>query len=720
MLKIIHIQPDILSFCTRKFFFLFAFLLIANSGLIAQGVENYELVSVQFHGNRSIPTSELKKVIYSKESPAWVSKFLRSFTSFGEEPVYFDSTLITEDVAALKNYYQANGFFEARFWPKYYLDKEEKTATLVYHIEEGDPTLFGKFVIKGIDLVPPEYIKEIVDHAEVDTTQRYEKEIVQEKINFAMKYLRDHEYMLVESDRPIVVVDTLKDKADIELTIHPGKRYRISEVRVNKSGPGKDLVGDDLLKEIVGITPGNIYSYYDIQRGQVRLYRTNLFTSAIVNAVISDTANNKVPINITVDVGLMHELSPEIIVNNEDNAFNLGLSLGFIKKNFLGDARKVTVSTSAAAQDITQFITNPSLSDTTLNGYADARIAIEQPFLFGKPINTKFENYITLQKRKSEWNATLYGSKLSFDFELPQYTYFTSLSTYFNWEHTKYIYRDEYIYRFFQDLFNFLNLPDYGKELVDSLKSTPHDAYSVESTTSILGVNIGANKTNDIFFPSRGYSLSLILEDGNSIPYLINKIFNNQFTTPTFFKTILSSSFYIPYYSEPVNALGVKFKIGNIFTTSGTKFDIPLNQRFAAGGSNSVRGWSNRELVPPESDVSLDNITIQDLADLIRRGGKIGGFSLLEGSIESRNRLIGKFGSAVFVDYGNAFDSFKDFRLDKIAVAVGFGFRYYSEVIPIRVDFGIKAYDPNDQRSSFKKRFWGELFQFHLGIGEAF
>jgi outer membrane protein insertion porin family len=82
--------------------------------------------------------------------------------------------------------------------------------------------------------------------------------------------------------------------------------------------------------------------------------------------------------------------------------------------------------------------------------------------------------------------------------------------------------------------------------------------------------------------------------------------------------------------------------------------------------------------------------------------------------------LIGRIHSAVFLDYGNTWNSSAEFRIAQLAVAAGFGLRYYTDFMPFRIDFGFKIYDPNDRRNIMKKKFWSNVFQFQLGIGEAF
>jgi outer membrane protein insertion porin family len=699
-------------------------ILFTFSCLYAQLAPQIELKSIEFIGNNSISSSELSSVILSKESPSKFSQFLNSFSSFGNPPVFFDSQLIPMDLQAIKSLYVTRGFFKIKVAYEYKLDSDG--ASLKYIVNESTPVRFNSFVITGLEnKIPVEFQDVINDYVRVDTGMVYSDALLEDRKTFTLSYLRDHGFMLASYEQPTLIVDTLLNRADVKINFIPGKRYIISEILTAKTGVGMDYVEDQLLKDIVGINPGSYYSHYNIQRGQVRLYRTELFNSAIINAIISDTIGNKVPLNLSADIGMLHELSPEIIINNEDNTFNLGLGLSFVKKNFLGDARKLTISTSAAAQNISEFIKQPAFNDSTVFGYTDSRLSVEQPFLFGRPINTKIETYFTLQKRRNEYNSTLYGAKLSFDIELPQFTYLNLLSTYFNVERAEYKYKRDYLINLLS--LSFQRIPDeeIGKAEADSLARTFVNEelggqLSTRSTNALIGIIMGANKTDDVFFPTSGYSLSMLIEEANSIPYLFGNLFGSRFNRPLYIKLLGSASFYLPVYSSRENSFGIKLKAGQIFNYFGDKADISLNQRFYAGGSNSVRGWSTRQLVPIEPLINLENPSQEDLEAILAKGAATGGFFLFEGSIESRNRLFGKFGTALFIDYGNTWNSVKEFRLDQVALAGGFGLRYYSDFAPIRLDFGIKLYDPSDKRNLSSKKFLKELVQFHIGIGEAF
>ena len=703
------------------------------ASILAQDEDKYELQNIIFEGNDNIPSGELALVITSRETPNWFSKTLFSWFGLGEGPMYFDSLNAAVDIQLLKNYYQDNGFFETEINYRYSLDTTSRDADLYYIISEGDETLFGRINLEGIESLPNSIQNRLESIADVDTNMRFSKNYVRLLNSEIISFLRNNGMMLVSSEQPEVDVDTVKNSAEVFLKYNPGKRYTISSVQVTRSGEGKELVSDKLIEDIVNVEVGEVYNHRKLQQSQRRLYRTNLFSSALVNGSTTDTSGNTVPIKIQTDVNLLNQFSPEIIMNNEDNRFNLGLSFNFIKRNFLGSARKLTLSTSIASQDVIAFITNPSLSSTETTGYADARIILDQPFIFGQPIYTRWDNYITLQKRAEQYNMTLIGSKLGFDFELPEWTYFTGLKTYLNFENTKVFYIEDYMVGLISDLIGIIDTSSsltqkerdsLATEIVNERGS---ELLNTNTNNSVLGVDLNANKTNNLLFPSRGYSINVLLESGNVLPRLIQNAFGEENLPPLYGKVLFSATAYPSVYYSRESAFGLKIRVGNIFADPLEKFSIPFNQRFTAGGSNSVRGWASRQLVPDlqNQDVDFGAASPEDLEALARQGATLGGFFLIEGSIETRNRIIGKLGSALFLDFGNTYLDHADMRMDNIAVAVGFGLRYYTDIIPIRIDFGFKAYDPKDPRSFFTRLNdphvgLGKLLQFHFAIGEAF
>ena len=703
----------------------FVFFLILVPKIYAQNSDEYELVSIQFHGNNTLSESDLSNIITSRETPNWFYKFLNTiWDNIGRPPSYFDSTKIPGDIKSLENYYRDNGFFEVNINASYSLDEKNKEATIVFAIKEGPRFRISDFRIRGIRDLPEEFKEMINSGITIDSNDIYSKDAIERNRRTILTFLLDHGFMLASQNPPQILIDTTNKTIDARLRFIPGLRYRINQVRVNKSGLGKDNVKDTLLKRLVGILPGDFYSLDNINRGQVRLYRTNLFSSVLVNSVVSDTSDSRVPLAINADIERLHELSPEIILNNQASAFNLGLGLSYTQKNFFGDARNFTISTSFAVQDffnidysrIPDFL---ALTDTSILGYLDARVSFDQPYLFGKLIRTKLDIYSTLNKQR-EYKSVSIGSKISMDFELPKFVYFTAFQLYYSLDRSKYNFNSDYIKSLLESSNSQMTV---SQGFIDSLTNNLGSAGKREFTTSLIGLDLSANKTNDILFPTKGYTLNITAEEANFIPYVLDKFFKTNFKTNIrFYRMVIQGTLFPKIYKSDLSAFGLKLRVGYVQAYKGSSNDIPFNSRFAAGGSNSVRGWRARELVPP-STINVYELTVQNFLDRYLNKLPVGGTFLLEGSIETRNRLVGPLGSALFLDFGNTWNGYQQFRFNDVAVAAGFGLRFYSSFAPIRLDFGFKAYDPLDRKTLFEKFKHSTILsniQFQLGIGEAF
>jgi outer membrane protein assembly factor BamA len=664
-------------------FSIFFFSSIAYS----QSYYDYELTSIEFNGNETFPKSELIKIIDSKESPMWFWVFLNSFTPFGDQAVYFDSSKVSIDKIALKEFYKANGFFKAKISSQIQVDNEAKEIRLIYDIKENKPFYFGKVTIDGLgNLSSYDFDRLRNESITIDSTKRYSEVEAQQDINSIKRYLANNGYVVAHYDSTVITIDTLHYRTDLSFYFRSGNKYTVSNVIISKSGASIEQITNQLIDEIVGIKPGTIYDQSVVDRSELRLLKTELFTSVNVNPVLSDTTNNKIPIEVNCAIGSLNGLSPEIKADNEFNSFNTGLGISYTRKNFFGDARKLTLSTSFRLIDITNFnfgnlFKSADKRDSTFQGVLDLNLKMEQPYFFGKPILTSTEVYYRSQ---SLTGLTLqsYGGAQKFDFEMPYYTFLTLLRPSITLDVTR-------------------------QEAANT---------TTKSLTPGIGLELGSSKTNDIQFPTQGYFLFLtpeifqsttkILgeksEEGSTYFYRIQTGFSHYIST-NYFKTSVFASKIRVGYIQP-------FYGSNNNSISASKL-IPPNKTFYAGGSNSVRGWRARELVPKDS-VEYAGITVE--SNDIR-----GGTFWLEGSFEYRRKLNQYFGFAIFTDYGNTWNSWRNVALKGFAVSVGGGIRIYTPIAPFRLDFGTKFYNPFDESFIFDKVFLRNI-EIHFGIGEAF
>ncbi len=154
--------------------------------------------------------------------------------------------------------------------------------------------------------------------------------------------------------------------------------------------------------------------------------------------------------------------------------------------------------------------------------------------------------------------------------------------------------------------------------------------------------------------------------------------------------------------------------------------DIPLPERFFAGGASSHRGFPDNQAGPRD----------------LKTGFPLGGKAMLVAGTELRYPILGNtLGGVLFHDAGNVYSSVSDisFRVlqrdrqdfNYMVHAVGLGLRYRTPIGPLRLDvaysvnpprfFGFKGTTeelirnlgtPTDQRISH--------IQFHFSLGQAF
>ncbi len=190
-----------------------------------------------------------------------------------------------------------------------------------------------------------------------------------------------------------------------------------------------------------------------------------------------------------------------------------------------------------------------------------------------------------------------------------------------------------------------------------------------------------------------------------------------------FTRVLMRNSTYHPIGKDIVLARTLQF--GWIQRIAGLP-EIPLAERFFAGGASSDRAFPDNQAGPRDLDT----------------GFPLGGDALLMHSTELRFPIIGStLGGVLFHDMGNVYDSVQDisFRFrqqniqdfDYMVQSVGFGLRYKTPIGPLRVDFSFSPDAPRffGFQGTFDQLLAGtgkqvnqkiNLFQFHFSLGQTF
>jgi len=188
------------------------------------------------------------------------------------------------------------------------------------------------------------------------------------------------------------------------------------------------------------------------------------------------------------------------------------------------------------------------------------------------------------------------------------------------------------------------------------------------------------NNTDSLLEPTHGVSAGISLTPslpvvGSSHPFLL---LQGQVSK------------YIPVEREGRGIIAVRLIAGSIL--GATPFEVPPDQRFYAGGSGTVRGY-----------------TYQTIGPLFADDTPQGGAAMDAVNLEFRQHVWGNIGVAPFVDAGQVSSSSAPFT-GKIRVGAGLGLRYYTGIGPIRFDVAFPL----------TRTAGSGAFALYVGLGEAF
>jgi outer membrane protein insertion porin family len=187
---------------------------------------------------------------------------------------------------------------------------------------------------------------------------------------------------------------------------------------------------------------------------------------------------------------------------------------------------------------------------------------------------------------------------------------------------------------------------------------------------SSLAFSLTYDTRDNVFNPQKGYVVNATVEDAGGV-------FGGD---KEFWKSTASVSYYYTFFDKIV--LEAKGRIG-VADAYGSTNDVPIYERYYAGGANTIRGYKERYVGPRDSS----------------SGEPIGGDTILIGNLEVTFPLYEKIiKGAVFYDVGNVWPKIDDFldNATQFKSGVGVGVRVKTPLGPVKVDYGYpiaKNYD---------------------------
>lgn len=600
---------------------------------------------------------------------------------------FFSSGNLGEDKERIKKFYFDNGFFDALIDTATQYDTEDKTVNVTIIIYEKQRYTLSKINIKGLSNINPSLIDEINSNPAIREGDNYTKTNVNNEVIRILDILQTNGYFKAKLDSTIIA------KYSEDIVKNPQYKYKVvvslvfagiesvyyfGETKINFIGR-KYQIEDNIIRRELTYSAGEIFDKDKLIKSEKNLTKLSILQSARIQIDTVIEKDKKINFVVNINFGNKYDVTPSIQAKDIDTKFFIGGGVEYVDKNFFGGGRVLTIKGEGLinSKDVNRI---------------SAEVILFQPYFIKSSITATFSSKIELFNISEFEQIIALKNLFRFTYDIASYTFYqvayADLTIDINSKRVKRDYTNE------EGLF----IPKSTKNFLNST----------------LGITLIHNSTNNLFSPYKGLYHSITLEGAGLLPKLYSYI-----SPSTYYSQYLK--FYIPnkvftnIWGTPNTVLALNFEAGDIIDFPSGEFILPVDKtyKFFSGGGTSVRGWSAQK-----------NGILKDKAE----GGKF----LLEGNIEYRwntfagyRNFLKDVGTVYFFDYGNVWESDKKFKLSQLALAVGFGFRYFTFIGPVRIDFGFKLFDPeaaDGDKWLFQKpsNIFKNKYAIQFGLGQAF
>ena len=598
---------------------------------ISEGV-SAKIKSINITGNQSFEEKELLDIFQLEASTS---------AMFANDE--YSSTKLTADLESLKSYYLDRGYIQFQVVSQQVtISPDRKDISISINISEGTQFRVGSIKIAGEMVVDEIELRALVNLREGDIVSRKR---VNQVITAMQKRLSEDGYAYAE-----VRIQNEINEADktvsLQFIVIPGRQMRIRYIHFS----GNEKTQDVVLRREMRQLEGEMYRRSKIDRSRVRLQRLNYLGSVNIRLVRVPEIEDQIDLEVQV---------------TERFSGNLQLGIGY------SQVQGAVVNVGFAHENI--FGTGNSLSFTFDNSAASERYALgyENPYYTKDGISRGF-NFSFTETDASENNTSNFlidQTKLSMDFGIPLSEFNRlrlEIGVLRNELETTNSSSDE-VFEFVID-----NSDKYDE-------STPNSQIEGDSyDTLFTAVSLAKDTRNRRIFASSGHLNSIRLEvHGGDLNY-----YKARYRHQSAFA--LSDTFTFSY----------KGRIGYGDGYDDTS-DLPIFEKFTAGGVRSIRGYDFNSLGPVDSegDPFGGNLQIITTAEIL--------FPLESlGSSET-------FRLGIYFDAGNVYEDADSFEASELRQSVGLSAKWFSFIGPIEFSY---AWPLNDEPGDDTRNF-----QFSLG-----
>ena len=655
-----------------------------------------------------------------KNADKGINKFLRKI---GTAPVVYQPSQVEASVENINRHLEYLGYYGSDVRSEVRVNG--KRVTVTYSV-----TLGRRYRIGNVSFaVPDGEFKEdfYADTAAVSIRPGdfLSEDALEKETERAASMFRRKGYFGFTKNYFSFEADTLarRDTADLLMTVkeytrnqtaeyaRPHRKYFFGDVSISYDNDLK--FNDRVLKNICTIRPGAMYDEREVNTTYSRLSALRLFSG--VNVALNPRDSGIVDCDISLTKSRMQGFK----VNLEGSTNSTGLigispQVSYYHKNIFHGGQWLNLG----------FLGNFQFK------YDDRSVKSNE---FGVSAGLSFPEFLGLP------NSIFHGPSVprteinaSYNYQnRPEYTR-NMISTSYGYSGS--LRNGRFFYQFYPIQAKIVRLTNLDPNFYTTLSGNPFMRDAYQNHFDVGSGLVAYYTTSTALVPKETYEYArLQLDASGNVLSLFNKAMKSDeygsrliWNTPysQYIRTELTLGKTFVFGKNGGQALAIRL-LGGVGYAYGNSSTIPFEKQFYSGGANSMRGWQARSLGPGNSKADTTFVIPSQTGDV-----------KLEANLEYRFPMFWKLCGAVFTDVGNIWTlketdgddgSHTHFDLKNLAASLaadwGIGLRVDLNFLILRLDMGMKVYDPSLDTARWRSPSqWlkKDGYTLHFGVGYPF
>lgn len=655
-----------------------------------------------------------------KNADKGINKFLRKI---GTAPVVYQPSQVEASVENINRHLEYLGYYGSDVRSEVRVNG--KRVTVTYSV-----TLGRRYRIGNVSFaVPDGEFKEdfYADTAAVSIRPGdfLSEDALEKETERAASMFRRKGYFGFTKNYFSFEADTLarRDTADLLMTVkeytrnqtaeyaRPHRKYFFGDVSISYDNDLK--FNDRVLKNICAIRPGAMYDEREVNTTYSRLSALRLFSG--VNVALNPRDSGIVD----CDISLTKSRTQGFKVNLEGSTNSTGLigispQVSYYHKNIFHGGQWLNLG----------FLGNFQFK------YDDRSVKSNE---FGVSAGLSFPEFLGLP------NSIFHGPSVprteinaSYNYQnRPEYTR-NMISTSYGYSGS--LRNGKFFYQFYPIQAKIVRLTNLDPNFYTTLSGNPFMRDAYQNHFDVGSGLVAYYTTSTALVPKETYEYArLQLDASGNVLSLFNKAMKSDeygsrliWNTPysQYIRTELTLGKTFVFGKNGGQALAIRL-LGGVGYAYGNSSTIPFEKQFYSGGANSMRGWQARSLGPGNSKADTTFVIPSQTGDV-----------KLEANLEYRFPMFWKLCGAVFTDVGNIWTlketdgddgSHTHFDLKNLAASLaadwGIGLRVDLNFLILRLDMGMKVYDPSLDTARWRSPSqWlkKDGYTLHFGVGYPF